>query len=183
MYLDKSGLKALWDKIKTMFANIKTDLDNTKTDLADTKTDLASTKGRLSGINEHLSAFEDRVNHYLPIQSGVRTFSGKVIVQGYITNQRKTLVIQIPGCLKFESMKNINILNAADVNLYCGYLYLDDVIDLVVEDPQISISLCANGLEIIFKYEFEITSVALPSGQSVYPIIGTIDNFKAIITY
>lgn len=171
MYLDKSGLVALWDKIK----NKTTKLTN----------DLASTKGELSGVNEHLYALEDRVERYLPIRSGVRRFSGKVIVQGYITNQRKTLVIQISEGLKFESMKSINILDAADANLYCGYLYLGDVNDLVVDDPQISTSLCANGLEITFKYEFEITSVALPSGQDIsdYPITGTIDNFRAEITY
>lgn len=55
MYLDKSGLMALWDKIKTMFANIKTDL-------ASTKTDLASTKGELSGVNAHLDSIEARIN-------------------------------------------------------------------------------------------------------------------------
>lgn len=172
MYLDKSGLMALWDKIKTMFANINTNLTNTQK--------------KLSRVDEHLSAFEDRVIRYLPILSDVtRTFSGKVIVQGYITHECKTLVIQIPECLAFKSMKNINILNAVDANLYCGYLYLNDIVDLVVDDPQISTSLCANGLEITFKYTSKITSVALPSGQDIseYPITGTIDTFEARITY
>lgn len=54
MYLNESGLVALWDKIKTMFAP---------------KTDLASTKGELSGVNEHLSAVEARLNNLYNIVS------------------------------------------------------------------------------------------------------------------
>ena len=63
MYLDKSGLMALWDKIKTMFANVKTDLTSTtnnlastKTDLAATKTDLANTKTALANTKTELTA-------------------------------------------------------------------------------------------------------------------------------
>ena len=62
MYLDKSGLEALWNKIKTMF-------DNIKTDLTSTQSDLASTKGGLSGVNAHLDSIEARLNNLYNIVS------------------------------------------------------------------------------------------------------------------
>lgn len=115
----------------------------------------------------------------LPIKSGIKKISGKVIVQGYITDECKTLVIQIPGSI-FEGMKSIDIMDATEAQLYSNSLHLDDIADLFEKQPQVSTSKLVNGLEITFKYTSKITSLVPPENLA---ISGYINNFKAYVTY
>lgn len=117
MFLDKSGLEALWNKIKTMFANIKTDLASTKTDLANIKANSVSLQRQIvpsAAVESSATASQAYAAGDYVVVNGILRKVKRAIAKGNTISDSNSTATTVTNSIKsaeYNASKSVSTLN------------------------------------------------------------------------